>query len=169
MWLTQVNTRLTQAVKPYIGSESRFLPTPPAFDAPVRGLSRKSPHNVSMWWSSTSVVFNLQGPSTHFKVRHSVNVRLQTGLYTSTILCPNCLHPLNNYYIIKYPFSHANCYLFSINVGSFNQIKILYCAVHEMWSGQWLPNLNRYHVSWQVTAFKYLALSYTVFAARCYA
>jgi len=27
---------LTQAVKP--GSESRFLPTPPAFDAPVRGV-----------------------------------------------------------------------------------------------------------------------------------
>jgi len=24
-------------VKPDIGSESRFLPTPPAFDAPVRG------------------------------------------------------------------------------------------------------------------------------------
>jgi len=29
---------LTQAVKPDIGSESRFLPTPPAFDAPVRGV-----------------------------------------------------------------------------------------------------------------------------------
>jgi len=26
---------LTQAVKPVIGSESRFLPTSPAFDAPV--------------------------------------------------------------------------------------------------------------------------------------
>jgi len=26
---------LTQAVKPDIGSESRFLPTPPAFDAPL--------------------------------------------------------------------------------------------------------------------------------------
>jgi len=29
---------LIQAVKPDIGSESRFLPTPPAFDAPVRGV-----------------------------------------------------------------------------------------------------------------------------------
>jgi len=29
---------LTQAVKPDIGSESRFLPTPPAFDAPIRGV-----------------------------------------------------------------------------------------------------------------------------------
>jgi len=29
---------LTQAVKPDVGSESRFLPTPPAFDAPVRGV-----------------------------------------------------------------------------------------------------------------------------------
>ena len=28
---------LTQAVKPDIGSESRFLPTPPALDVPVRG------------------------------------------------------------------------------------------------------------------------------------
>jgi len=28
---------LTQAVKPDIGSESRFLPTPPAFKVPVRG------------------------------------------------------------------------------------------------------------------------------------
>ena len=28
---------LTQAVKPDIGSESRFLPTPPEFDVPVRG------------------------------------------------------------------------------------------------------------------------------------
>jgi len=30
---------LTQAVKPDIGSESPFLPTPPAFDAPVTGVS----------------------------------------------------------------------------------------------------------------------------------
>ena len=29
---------LTQAVKPDIDSESRLLPTPPAFDAPVRGV-----------------------------------------------------------------------------------------------------------------------------------
>ena len=29
---------LTQAVKPDIGSESRFLPTPPAFDTHVRGF-----------------------------------------------------------------------------------------------------------------------------------
>jgi len=33
------------AVKPDIGSESRFLPTPPAFDAPVRGGSRR---NIAM-------------------------------------------------------------------------------------------------------------------------
>ena len=29
---------LTQTVKPDIGSESRFLPTPPAFGAPVSGV-----------------------------------------------------------------------------------------------------------------------------------
>jgi len=33
---------LTQAVKPDIGSESRFLPTTPASDTPVRGGSRRS-------------------------------------------------------------------------------------------------------------------------------
>ena len=32
---------LTQAVKAAIGSESRFLSTPPAFDAPVRGVPVK--------------------------------------------------------------------------------------------------------------------------------
>jgi len=37
---------LTQAVKPDIGSESRFLPTPPAFDAPVR--RRGSRRNIAM-------------------------------------------------------------------------------------------------------------------------
>jgi len=36
---------LTQAVKPDIGSESRFLPTPPAFDAPVKGGFRR---NIAM-------------------------------------------------------------------------------------------------------------------------
>ena len=30
---------LKQAVKPDIGSESRFLPKPPAFDVPVRGFA----------------------------------------------------------------------------------------------------------------------------------
>jgi len=33
------------AVKPNIGSESRFLPTPPAFDAPIMGGSRQ---NIAM-------------------------------------------------------------------------------------------------------------------------
>ena len=33
-------------MKPDIGSESRFLPTPPAFDAPVRG--RGSRRNIVM-------------------------------------------------------------------------------------------------------------------------
>ena len=32
--------------KPYIGGESRFLPTPPAFDAPVSGFPSEYCHNV---------------------------------------------------------------------------------------------------------------------------
>ena len=36
------------AVKPDIGSESRFLPTPPAFDAPVRGFPSEYCHAVSL-------------------------------------------------------------------------------------------------------------------------
>ena len=37
---------LRAAVKPDIGSESRFLPTPPAFDAPVRGEGSR--RNIAM-------------------------------------------------------------------------------------------------------------------------
>ena len=33
------------AVQPDIGSESRFQPTPPVFDAPIRGVSRR---NIAM-------------------------------------------------------------------------------------------------------------------------
>jgi len=40
---------LTQAVKPDIGSESRFLPTPPAFDAPVRGVGFPSEYCYAVW------------------------------------------------------------------------------------------------------------------------
>jgi len=39
---------LTQAVKPDIGSESRFLPTLPAFDAPVRRGGGGSRRNIAM-------------------------------------------------------------------------------------------------------------------------
>ena len=38
--------RQHQAVKPDVGSESRFLPTPPAFDAPVRGFPSEYCHVV---------------------------------------------------------------------------------------------------------------------------
>jgi len=38
--LQQLACCLLQAVKLDIGSESRFLPTPPAFNAPIRGSRR---------------------------------------------------------------------------------------------------------------------------------
>ena len=40
---------LTQAVKPDICLESRFLPTPPAFDAPVRGGGFPSEYCYAVW------------------------------------------------------------------------------------------------------------------------
>jgi len=40
---------LTEAVKPDIGSESRFLPAPPAFDAPVRGVSVGVGYRHPVW------------------------------------------------------------------------------------------------------------------------
>ena len=47
-----------QALKPDIGSESRFLPTLPAFDAPVRGGgSRLFPYCCTVWHGKTSMVW----------------------------------------------------------------------------------------------------------------
>jgi len=46
---------LTQAVKPDIGSESRFLPTPPAFDAPLGGFPSEYRHAV--WRGKTRMVW----------------------------------------------------------------------------------------------------------------
>ena len=54
---------LTQAVKPDIGSESRFLPTPPEFDAPIRIvpigilLCRLARKKTTMAWLPDSKFF----------------------------------------------------------------------------------------------------------------
>ena len=42
-------------LKPDIGSESRFLPTLPAFDAPVRGFPSEYRHPV--WYGKTGVMW----------------------------------------------------------------------------------------------------------------
>ena len=42
-------------VKPDIGSESRFLPTPPAFDAPLGGFPLE--YRRGIWYGKTRMVW----------------------------------------------------------------------------------------------------------------
>jgi len=48
---------LTRAVKPDLGSESRFLPTPPAFDVPVRGIPVGSEYCYPVWHGKTRMAW----------------------------------------------------------------------------------------------------------------
>jgi len=49
--------RWQHAVKPDLGSESRFLPTPPAFDAPIRGFPSEYCHAV--WFGKNRMAWPL--------------------------------------------------------------------------------------------------------------
>jgi len=73
---------LTQAVKSDIGSESRFLPTPPAFDAPVRGVPvGVLPSRLVLWLSDgekNEYIF-IRFDTMHESDRHT---HTQTHTYT---------------------------------------------------------------------------------------
>jgi len=49
--------RWQHVMKPDIGSESRFLPTPPAFDAPVKRPGSTSEYCHDVWYGKTRIVW----------------------------------------------------------------------------------------------------------------
>ena len=51
-------------MKPDIGSESRFLPTPTAFDAPVRGFRSEYCHAV--WYGKTRMAWLFDGEKNEY-------------------------------------------------------------------------------------------------------
>ena len=55
---------------PDIGSESRFLPTPPAFDAPVRELpGLPSEYCHAVWYGKTRIVWLPDGEKIYMLIR----------------------------------------------------------------------------------------------------
>jgi len=111
------------AVKPYIGSKSRFLPNPPAFDAPLGG--RDSRRNIAMpfgiekleWW-----IYQMMKKFGRYVYSFSQNVRTwQTNGHTdrhrmtakSAVdasiarqkLCLSALRVLQKWAIYKYTFT----------------------------------------------------------------
>ena len=60
-------------MKPDIGSESQFLPTSPAFDAPVRGWGAASDYCHAVWYAKTRMVWLPDG-----------KIKLKMGLFVMT-------------------------------------------------------------------------------------
>jgi len=72
-------------MEPYIGSESRFLPTSPAFDAPVKGVSvgiRFGAEKLE-WFGYTRRSMNFEDTRTvtRFDRIHEGQTDTQTPLY----------------------------------------------------------------------------------------
>jgi len=59
--------RFTARMKPDIGSKSRFLPTPPAFDVPIRGRRFPSEYRHARWYGETRMV-SLPGGEIFWKI-----------------------------------------------------------------------------------------------------
>jgi len=85
MYCTCHSNRSRHAMEPYIGSESRFLPTSPAFDAPVKGVSvgiRFGAEKLE-WFGYTRRSMNFEDTVTRFDRIHERDGQTdtQTPLY----------------------------------------------------------------------------------------